>query len=78
MHNNTNRGEITFKLEGRERDYLTVDLDKLNVEVKPVVKNKDRVTFDISIHLQATLNGFKGKINADEIRGNIIKQVKKK
>ncbi|WP_342532519.1 Ger(x)C family spore germination protein [Lysinibacillus sp. FSL K6-0057] len=77
MHNNTNRGEITFKLEGRERDYLTVDLDKLNVEVKPVVKNKNHVTFDISIHLQATLNGFKGKINADEIRGNIIKQVKK-
>ncbi|WP_080717011.1 MULTISPECIES: Ger(x)C family spore germination protein [Lysinibacillus] len=76
MHNETSRGEVTFKLEGGERDYLTADLDKLDVKVKPVIKN-NQVTFDITIHLRATLNGFKGKINSDEVRANIIKEVKK-
>ncbi len=76
MHNETSRGEVTFKLEGGERDYLTADLDKLDVKVKPVIKN-NQVTFDITIHLRATLNGFKGEINSDEVRANIIKEVKK-
>jgi len=77
MHNKTNRGEITFKLESDERDFLTVDIDKLDVSVKPMVKSKDQVTFDIEIKLNATLNGFKGKVVSNEIREKIIKQVKK-
>ncbi|MGE7114972.1 Ger(x)C family spore germination protein [Lysinibacillus sp. NPDC047702] len=77
MHNKTNRGEVTFKLESDERDFLTVDIDKLNVSVKPIVKSKNQVTFDIEIKLNATLNGFKGKVVSHQIREDIIKQVKK-
>ncbi len=77
MHDKTNRGEVTFKLESEERDFLTVDIDKLDVAVKPIIKSKDQVTFDIEINLNATLNGFKGKVVSNQIRENIIKQVKK-
>lgn len=77
MNEETSRGEITFKLEGGERDYLTVDLDKLNVEVKPIVKKSDQVEFEIDIHIKATLNGFKGNISTDEVRKNIAQQIKK-
>ncbi|MFY0518484.1 Ger(x)C family spore germination C-terminal domain-containing protein [Lysinibacillus sp. UGB7] len=77
MHNETNRGEITFKLDGNERDYLTVDLDKIKVHVKPIVEGNDQVKFEIEIKVNATINGFKGKISSDEIRKNVIKQVKK-
>ncbi|MDP1395149.1 MULTISPECIES: Ger(x)C family spore germination protein [Bacilli] len=77
MHDETNRGEVTIKLDGEERDYLTVDLDKLTVEVKPLVKNSDSIKFNIDIHVHATLNGFKGTITTQEIRKKIVEQVKK-
>ncbi|WP_339280494.1 Ger(x)C family spore germination protein [Lysinibacillus sp. FSL P2-0066] len=77
MHDDTNRGEVTIKLDGEERDYLTVDLDKLTVEVKPLVKNSDSIKFNIDIHVHATLNGFKGTITTQEIRKKIVEQVKK-
>ena len=38
MHDETNRGEVTVKLDGGERDYITIDLDKITVKVKPIVK----------------------------------------
>lgn len=77
MHDSTDRGEVTFRLESEERDFLTVDIDKLDVAVKPIIKGKDQVTFDIDIKLNATLNGFKGKVVSKEIREKITKQIKK-
>ncbi|MGE7094178.1 Ger(x)C family spore germination protein [Lysinibacillus sp. NPDC048646] len=70
------RGEVTFKLEGRENDYLTVDLEKLSLDVKPIVKN-NHVKFEIAITFNAIVNGFKGKVTSDEIREGIVKQIKK-
>ena len=77
MHDETNRGEVTIKLDGEERDYLTIDLDKLSVEVKPLVKNSESIKFNIDIHVHAILNGFKGTITTQEIRKKIKEQVKK-
>ncbi|MED3799074.1 Ger(x)C family spore germination protein [Lysinibacillus capsici] len=77
MNKESKRGEVTFKLEGGERDYLTVDIDKLDVEVRPIVKKDDQVEFEIDIQVQATLNGFKGRISTDEVRKNIIQQIEK-
>ncbi|MEB2301277.1 Ger(x)C family spore germination protein [Lysinibacillus xylanilyticus] len=70
------RGEVTFKLENKEKEYLTVDLEKLSTDIKPIVKNNE-VTFEVDIKFNAIINGFKGKINSDEIRKGIIKAVKK-
>ncbi len=70
-----NRGDLTFKLDNSERDYLTVDLEKIELDVKPIVKN-NQVTFEIDIKFDATINGFKTKATSDEIRQGIIKKVK--
>jgi len=70
-----NRGDLTFKLDDGERDYLTVDLEKIELDVKPIVKN-NQVTFEIDIKFDATINGFKTKATSDEIRQGIIKKVK--
>lgn len=77
MFDKTSRGEITFKLHEQQRDYLTVDLDKLKVKVKPIVRSNESVTFNIDLHVQATLNGFKESVNSDEIRAHIQETVKK-
>lgn len=77
MHDETNRGEVTVKLDGEDRDYITIDLDKITVEVRPIVKNTESVSFEIEIHFHATLNGFKGTINSEEIRRKITEQVTK-
>ncbi|UPW81606.1 Ger(x)C family spore germination protein [Lysinibacillus sp. Ag94] len=76
MHNRTHRGQITFKIEGDETDYLTATLEKIKVDIEPLVKN-DQVTFDVHVKINAILNGFKTNISEDEIRKKIIKEVKK-
>ncbi|QDQ02789.1 Ger(x)C family spore germination protein [Lysinibacillus fusiformis] len=76
MQNKKSQGAITFKIESSERDYLTVDLEKINLDVKPIVKNND-VKFEIAVTFNATVNGFKGKVTSNEIRKNIIEGVKK-
>ncbi|MEB2280981.1 Ger(x)C family spore germination protein [Lysinibacillus xylanilyticus] len=76
MHNRTNRGEITFKLDGDETDYLTATLEKIKVEIEPLVKN-DQVTFDVVVKLNATLNGLKTNVSEGKIRKKIIKEVEK-
>lgn len=76
MHNRTNRGEVTFKLDDNETDYLTATLEKIKVDIEPHVKN-DQVTFDVHVRINAILNGFKKNISEDEIRKKIIKEVKK-
>lgn len=74
MHDRTQRGETTFKLN--ENNYLTTTLEKLKVDIKPIVKN-DQVTFDVEIHLNARINGFKTNVSEEEIRKKLIKEVKK-
>ncbi|MGE7946850.1 Ger(x)C family spore germination protein [Lysinibacillus sp. NPDC093688] len=76
MHNRTHRGEVTFKLDDNETDYLTTTLEKIKVAIKPVVKN-NQVTFEVDVKLNATLNGFKRNVSEKEIRKKIIKEVKK-
>ncbi|KMY31753.1 spore gernimation protein [Lysinibacillus xylanilyticus] len=76
MHNRTHRGEVTFKLDDNETDYLTATLEKIKVAIKPLVKN-DQVTFEVYVKINATLNGFKTNISEDEIRKKIINEVKK-
>ncbi|MFC9540727.1 Ger(x)C family spore germination protein [Lysinibacillus sp. NPDC056959] len=75
MFHKKTRGEVTFKLDNKEKEYLTVDLEKLSTDIKPIVKNNE-VTFEVDIKFNAIINGFKGKINTDQIRKGIIKAVK--
>jgi len=77
MNEETSRGEVTIKIEGGERDYLTIDLDHLNLEVKPIVNKNNQVQFEVDIKIQGILNGFKGKITTDEVRKNIAQQIEK-
>ncbi|MFC9538706.1 Ger(x)C family spore germination protein [Lysinibacillus sp. NPDC056959] len=74
MHDRTQRGETTFKLN--ENNYLTTTLEKVKVDIKPIVKN-DQVTFDVEIHLNARINGLKTNVSEEEIRKKLIKEVKK-
>lgn len=76
MHNRTHRGQITFKLVGDETEYLTATLEKIKVDIEPLVKN-DQVIFDVHVKINAILNGFKTDFSEDEIRKKIIKEVKK-
>ncbi|QDP99642.1 Ger(x)C family spore germination protein [Lysinibacillus fusiformis] len=76
MSDEKNRGEITFKLENGDQDHLTVGIEKLKVEIKPIVKS-NQVKFDVDIKLNANINGFKGKLTTDEIRKRIVKEIKK-
>ncbi|MEQ6357001.1 Ger(x)C family spore germination protein [Lysinibacillus sp. M3] len=74
MHDRTQRGETTFKLN--ENNYLTTTLEKVKVDIKPIVKN-DQVTFDVEIYLNARINGLKTNVSEEEIRKKLIKEVKK-
>lgn len=76
MQDKKNRGDVTFQLDDDEGDYLTVDLDKIDIDVKPIVKN-NQVTFEVDVKFNATVNGFKTKVSGNEIRKKIIQQVKK-
>lgn len=76
MYHKKTRGDVTFKLDNKEKEYLTVDLEKLSTTIKPIIKNNE-VTFEAEIKLNAIINGFKGKVSTDEIREGIIKEVTK-
>lgn len=75
MKKHTTRGDLTFKLDSSE-EYLTVDLEKRDFEIKPIVKGNE-VQFEIDIQVNATVNGFKGKVTSDEVRKGIIKELTK-
>ncbi|MFJ6209556.1 Ger(x)C family spore germination protein [Lysinibacillus sp. NPDC092081] len=75
MNNRTHRAELTFKLDDNG-DYLTTTMKKISVKIKPLVKN-DQVTFEVDVKLDATINGFKTNVSEEEIRKQIIKEVKK-
>lgn len=76
MFHEKTRGDVTIKLNNKEKEFLTVDLEKLSTKIKPIVKNNE-VTFEAEIKLNAIINGFEGKVNTDQIREGIIKEVKK-
>jgi len=75
MTNKTIRGEITG-LMGVNNTYVTVTLEHIKVEIKPVVKNEN-VQFDIEIKMEANVLGITEKITTAEIRQEVKKQVKK-
>ncbi len=75
MQKQTSRGDLTITLDSSEKDYLTLDLEKHKLEVKPIVKDNE-VQFEIDVIVDGTINGFKGKVTSDEIRKGIIKKVK--
>ncbi|MBH9787915.1 Ger(x)C family spore germination protein, partial [Clostridioides difficile] len=76
MHNYTNRGEITFQLNTSDQEELTVSIEKIHVNVEPLVK-QEAVTFEVKLRINATINGFKGKVTEQELKELIVKEVKK-
>ncbi|MEF7495635.1 MULTISPECIES: Ger(x)C family spore germination protein [Lysinibacillus] len=75
MTGHKNLGNITFNIGDNESNYITVDIEKLNLEVLPIVKG-NQVTFEIDIDFEAILNGFKGNLNVNELEKGIAKKVK--
>jgi len=73
MHNRTYRGEVTFKLDDNETDYLTTTLEKIKVAIKPFVKN-NQVTFEVDVKLNATLNGLKGMFQKKKSKKRLSKK----
>jgi len=77
MNDATKQAEITVKLDNsEERDYLTVDIKKLDVSVKPIVRN-NQVKFEVYLKFNTILNGFKGKVTPSQVRKKVEKEVKK-
>lgn len=77
MNDATQQGEITIKLDNNEQhDYLTVDIKKLDVRVKPIVRN-NQVKFEVDLKFNTILNGFKGKVTPHQVRKKVEEEVKK-
>ncbi len=77
MNDATKQGEITIKLDNTEkRDYLTVDIKKLDVNVKPIVQN-NQVKFEVYLKFNTILNGFKGTVTPSQVRKKVESEVKK-
>ncbi|WP_418301005.1 Ger(x)C family spore germination protein [Lysinibacillus fusiformis] len=77
MNDATKQGEITIKLNNsEERDYLTVDIKKLDVNVKPIVQN-NQVKFEVYLKFNTILNGFKGTVTPSQVRKKVESEVKK-
>jgi len=74
MSNETNRGQITFKLDGG--DYFTMVIDNLKVKIEPIVSKGD-VVFDIDIKLDATVSTIGENVTTDIMQKEIKKEVEK-
>ena len=75
MQDETKRSVVTVKVGSEDSD-VTITLEKINVRIDPVVKN-DNVKFDITIQMNAIVNGFLGKITPDEVRQAVMKAIEK-
>lgn len=76
MSNETKRGEVTVNLNPDQDNYLTVDVDKIDLKVKPVT-SKGEVMFDINIKMNVSVSGFLSKVTEDEVRKGVGKEVQK-
>lgn len=74
MSNETARGQITFKLDNDQA--ITVNIEKVKVDIEPIV-NKEEVSFDVNVELEATISVIEGDITIDEIRSHVIAKVEK-
>lgn len=74
MTNETKRSGMSIMMDADE--YLSVALDRIHVKTTPIVQD-GHVTFDINVKLNATVNGFKGKVTEQKIRKEVEKRVKK-
>lgn len=75
MTGHKNLGNVTFKLDNGEGGYMTVDIEKLDLEVIPIVKG-NQVTFEVEIDFEAIVNGFTGKPTVESLTKDIEKKVK--
>lgn len=76
MTEETERGEVTVKVEADEGHYYTVVLNKLKVKVKSIVEN-GKVQFDIRIKMNAVVSAFPGNAKRSDIQKAVIEEVKK-
>ncbi|MGE7625375.1 Ger(x)C family spore germination protein [Viridibacillus sp. NPDC096237] len=76
MTKDTERGEVTVKIDSKNPAEFTVVVDNLKVKVKPIVR-KSEVKFDINLKMDVTVSEFHGDVTSDEIIKEIIKEVKK-
>ncbi len=74
MSNETNRGQITFKLD--DDNYFTMVIDKVKVKIEPIVSLGD-VAFDVEVKLGATVSTIGENVTTDIIRNEIKKEVEK-
>ena len=74
MSNETNRGQITFKLD--DDNYFTMVIDKVKVKIEPIVSLGD-VAFDVEVKLGATVSTIGEYVTTDIIRNEIKKEVEK-
>lgn len=76
MHNKTNRGEITFQINANSDEALTASIEKIHIDVKPLVK-EESVTFEVELKINATINGFRGKVSEQELKHQITTGIRK-
>ncbi|MEG0260286.1 MAG: Ger(x)C family spore germination protein [Lysinibacillus sp.] len=75
MTNETDKGGLTFTIDKGEKVDLTVDLSNIKVDIKPNVKN-DSAKFNITVKMDAVINGLQAELTNKDIREGIIKEVK--
>ncbi|WP_332647066.1 Ger(x)C family spore germination protein [Lysinibacillus sp. 54212] len=74
MKEETQRGEITYDIEGAP---VTITVENIKVDVKAKVKN-ERFLFDIKVGLTAIASDFHKEITKKQIRDTVIEEVEKK
>lgn len=75
LSHETNRGEVTFKLDSNEESYLTATLDKIKPKITPVVEN-GKVRFDISVSTNVTVGQLPRSVKPSVIKKGVEKKVK--
>ncbi|MEK3935397.1 Ger(x)C family spore germination protein [Sporosarcina sp. FSL W7-1349] len=67
MNKETKRGEVTIHLDGGEEDYITVILEKLKVDIRPVTEG-DTVKFDIDVKMTGGIGLLHRSTNYDTVK----------
>lgn len=75
LNKETERGEITIRLEGEEDAFLTAAINNLKIKVKPKVSD-GLAKFDIHVKVDAIVSGFEGSLNEKEIKEGVTKKIK--
>lgn len=74
LNNESIQARVTSTLE--DNSYFSVTAKKIHSKIVPII-NGNSVQFDLNISLNVALGSFSGKVDVEDIKKHVIKQVEK-